>query len=972
MEAGIPESHTYTAADDPALIQIAIAIAEQSATDWTRALSSRSAASNELRHLVEQLRVVDRLVRAHETLRASPSVSFDTSGAAPAPSDVRQLPEVRWGSLIVREKIGSGSFGAVYRAWDPRLDREVALKIIDGDSAAPDAVVDEARTLARVHHPNVVAVHGAERIEGRTGIWMEFIRGRSLAQEVDATGSLKFEETARIGVDVCRALAAVHAAGLLHRDIKVQNVIRETSGRIVLGDFGTTVERRNPPDAGSTRIAGTPLYLAPELFSGAPASVASELYSVGVLLYFLCTGAFPVTGRTAGEIRDAHLQHRRVAIRQLRPDVPLALGAMIERLLALNPGKRYPSAEAVAAELSQWLEQRSVGWPQRHALVLSVAAVVAAICIAWAALPVARRALDGDRRGIVGGVAARLIPDAPCAGAPTADGEWIACLIRPRPTGNQPSLQRLVMFGVRTAETRELWRSDTADTVWHPTVSPDGEDIAVAVPTPSSEGQPREIRRFNISTREWTTIATLPANTLNMIMSTWSRADDRLEVYLLRQEQASFAFALLSPRTGELEIVFEFPVMPSGWWRSGDGRWLTYSASDGEIRVCDLHSGSARERPCAPVASHPATDFLPFISPDGALLFSSDRSGTIALWRVALGGIHQRGTPTLVRDTGRERLVPVAFDESGALFYRLEAGASDVLQVDLDTPGAQVRGSLTPPIRVSRAPAWSTDGSHIAYIASLGNHTGGAALQLVVQQTQDRVERTFELPGARFNSARTAWSPDDRFIAIRGVGLGGGSGEIGVHLVDPRTGLTGRVLRRTAPEERSVFEQIGDIDWLDSRTVVFSRGRGVGTFDIATGREGTLWTAPPSARVINLAVSPDRRWLALTLVCRPGEPSIVVVPATGSPIESGVLHLQTPGWVQSWTPDGAVLVTRSTNSATGRGASEVWRVPLNGVEPTALGVKAEGLYEVHAHPDGKRLAISIDALRSEFFVGLGR
>ena len=234
---------------------------------------------------------------------------------------------VHWGPLVVYEKVGRGSFGDVYRAWDPRLDREVALKLIPEDisAGAPSPVVEEGRLLARVRHPNVMVVYGAERIEGRIGIWTEYIRGETLASEVARRGPLPAEEAVRIGADVCAALAAVHAAGLLHRDVKAQNILRDASGRIVLGDFGTGVELADDAGVSDPQIAGTPLYLAPEVIEGEPATIASDLYGVGVLLFFLVSGAYPVRGRTLAEIKRAHSRHERVSPRAARHDLPDAL-----------------------------------------------------------------------------------------------------------------------------------------------------------------------------------------------------------------------------------------------------------------------------------------------------------------------------------------------------------------------------------------------------------------------------------------------------------------------------------------------------------------------------------------------------------------------------------------------------------------------------------------------------------------------
>jgi len=140
----------------------------------------------------------------------------------------------------------SGSFGEVYRAFDPTLQRHVALKLLLPRGAHPEAeaaeLLREARALAKVRHPNIVAIYGVDRHDGRVGFWSDFVFGRTFSQIVDTQGPLGAREAALVGIDVCKAAAAVHAAGLLHRDIKAGNVMREAGGRILLMDFGLTHE----------------------------------------------------------------------------------------------------------------------------------------------------------------------------------------------------------------------------------------------------------------------------------------------------------------------------------------------------------------------------------------------------------------------------------------------------------------------------------------------------------------------------------------------------------------------------------------------------------------------------------------------------------------------------------------------------------------------------------------------------------
>ena len=206
-------------------------------------------------------------------------------------------------------------------------------------------VIHEAQLLAKVRHPNVVTVYGAERIDGRVGMWMEFVDGRTLEEELRASGPQLAGEGDHVGLALCSALAAVHEAGLLHRDLKAQNVMRATDGRLLLTDFGAGRVRGDGNDERRVELAGTPLYLAPEVLNGAPASVASELYGVGVLLYHLATGSFPVRGRTLRELRIAHARGEPVGMQAYRDKVPRTLASVIDKAIDPDPARRFTSPQ---------------------------------------------------------------------------------------------------------------------------------------------------------------------------------------------------------------------------------------------------------------------------------------------------------------------------------------------------------------------------------------------------------------------------------------------------------------------------------------------------------------------------------------------------------------------------------------------------------------------------------------------------
>jgi serine/threonine protein kinase/Flp pilus assembly protein TadD len=312
------------------------AILEGSPIDWTAAESSSEPA---VRPLLRQLKVVAAV-------------------AAFARSDDARAAPVLWGHLQLLERIGRGTFGEVYRAWDTRLDREVALKLLPADSSAGDrtasAIIHEGRLLARVRHPNVVTIYGAEQISNQIGLWMEFVRGDTL-EHVLQQRTISAAEAIGIGLELSHAISAVHGAGLLHRDIKTHNVVRAEDGRIVLMDFGAG---RELADDASSDFAGTPLYLAPEVLQGQPVTVRSDIYSLGVLLYHLVTGSYPVHARTVREVRRAHERGERTAVRTARRDVSPKLARIIERTIDPNPARRYQSVEALGTDLLA-LKQRA-------------------------------------------------------------------------------------------------------------------------------------------------------------------------------------------------------------------------------------------------------------------------------------------------------------------------------------------------------------------------------------------------------------------------------------------------------------------------------------------------------------------------------------------------------------------------------------------------------------------------------------
>jgi len=285
----------------------------------------------------------------------------------------------KWGNLTVLEPLGAGNQGEVWRAYDPLLDLQVALKLrkVESDTLSHQ-FLEEGRRLARVRQANIVSVYGAAVHGSRAGIWTELIRGTPLAQLLAQEGVFSAEEVRGIGLDLCHALAAVHRHGLIHGDIKAENVMREVSGRIVLMDFGAA---RELDTAQTPVVSGSLNYLAPEVLRGAAPSPASDIYALGVLLFRLVGGAYPYAADSLATLIAAQDRGARTRLATLRAGLPKTLLRAIEQAIDPDPARRPASALAFAAALAAPPARTLSGWR-----LLGVAALLAGIVAAAVSL----------------------------------------------------------------------------------------------------------------------------------------------------------------------------------------------------------------------------------------------------------------------------------------------------------------------------------------------------------------------------------------------------------------------------------------------------------------------------------------------------------------------------------------------------------------------------------------------------------
>jgi uncharacterized protein (TIGR03067 family) len=260
----------------------------------------------------------------------------------------------------VLEVVGRGGMGVVLRAFDEKLHRVVALKVmareIAGSAPARKRFSREAKAAAAVVHDHIVPIHAIEEAGPVPYLVMQFIEGQSLQQKIDEEGSLELKEILRIGMQIASGLAAAHKQGLVHRDIKPANILLENGvQRVKITDFGLARAVDDASVSQSGVVAGTPQYMSPEQADGQPVDHHSDLFSLGSVMYAMCTGRAPFRASSTVATLKRVCEDTPRPIRELNPDMPEWLCDIISRLHAKKPAERFQSAKEVADLLEQHL-----------------------------------------------------------------------------------------------------------------------------------------------------------------------------------------------------------------------------------------------------------------------------------------------------------------------------------------------------------------------------------------------------------------------------------------------------------------------------------------------------------------------------------------------------------------------------------------------------------------------------------------
>ena len=270
------------------------------------------------------------------------------------------------GRYELKEVVGHGGMSTVYKAHDSLLERNVALKVLHQQYNEDEEFVErfkrEARSVAQLQHPNIVTVIDRGEEDGRQYIVFEYIDGENLKELVVRKGRLDVRTALEIALEIARGLSFAHESGLVHRDVKPQNVLLNGDGGAKVTDFGIARSlevERSMTQTGT--VLGTSNYIAPEQAGGKPVDAHTDVYSLGIVLYEMLTGELPFPGDNFVAVAMKHIQEPSPSVLDTRGDVPLRVAEMIDRALEKDPEQRFPTMDAFADEIEANLDELDRG-----------------------------------------------------------------------------------------------------------------------------------------------------------------------------------------------------------------------------------------------------------------------------------------------------------------------------------------------------------------------------------------------------------------------------------------------------------------------------------------------------------------------------------------------------------------------------------------------------------------------------------
>ena len=296
---------------------------------------------------------------------------MQNNSASPTSTSANTLPVKRVGRFYLSEKIGTGSNGSVYLGHDPVIDRSVAIKILSPSNTAVDKrqreqqFINEARAAGRLSHPNIITIFDASSEGGTTFIAMEFLQGKDLRALLSEGKHFDIIEIANIIQKIADALAYAHEQAVIHRDIKPGNIFILPNQQPKVVDFGIARAPNRLPDPTSNQgvtlfnnnIMGTPNYMSPEQATGQPVTALTDVYSLGAVMYEMLTKQKPFQAQDINKLLQQIATKNPKPISEICPNIPASLVKIVSKAMQKNPADRYPSAAAMSADISKFLER---------------------------------------------------------------------------------------------------------------------------------------------------------------------------------------------------------------------------------------------------------------------------------------------------------------------------------------------------------------------------------------------------------------------------------------------------------------------------------------------------------------------------------------------------------------------------------------------------------------------------------------
>jgi Tol biopolymer transport system component len=816
-------------------------------------------------------------------------------------------PGSRVGHFDVIDLVGAGGMGAVYRAYDPRLQREVAIKVLPpafaGDPSRLQRFQQEALAVARLAHPNIVAIHDIGTQDGSPYIVTELLEGTTLRAKLSEP--LPARRAVDYAVQIARGLAAAHDRGIVHRDIKPENLFITREGRLKILDFGVAKLTRLDEPAGDNAVTltahgagpiGTAAYMSPEQAAGVPADHRSDIFSLGVVLYEMLSGISPFRRETPAETMTAILRADPPEFSAV-VTCPPALRRILRRCLEKDPAERFGCARDLAFGLDAALdiepaavaEHRTVA--NRYGRALLMASMIAAIAVL--AFMVGRRSNATDTRREFAGMY-RLTDVSGLEEFPAIAPDLKSVAFTERVNGSRQIFVRLVAGGTPLQITREAvdhelprWSHD-ASSIFYFSPAAAGDLQGTIWEIPALGGQPRRV--------------------IDSVGGGDVAADDTLACFRLAGGGTELVTA--SSDGADVRVIARFtePVYYKNPRWSPDGKWIAYQRGDGvrwDIFAVPVSGGSARQLTHDNLQIHG----LAWLPDSTGIVYSSSRGTTmpylptLGLWETRLTG----GDPRRVAPGDVSYLHP-DLHRSGAM-------AASRLQMQFDLWRYPVNGSATDNVRRAlritnqtaqvQTPTVGATDREIAFLSDSGGH---ANLWVLTTDTGELRQITHERD-RNVALGVPIWSPHGEsiaFVSSRGnMGLG-----FGVWMVNPDGGHL-----------RSVASQGLGVAWSPDARWLYYTAAGV-LYKVSTGGGPPLRVRPGVARNV-VGISRGTLYFMVDRTLTDGRPGFEIHAASPEDAASRVLATIPASRVPQWqiinpalSPDGEWLAMPLTEGVT--------------------------------------------------------